>query len=99
MTELTEAPEQRPEPFADPASPSDPETPADGDRIACPTCATHYRPKLTYGECPVCGTSAPGEHAVQRRLDDDTRVTALVVGSMLANLLILAVLGILYLNS
>ena len=69
------------------------------EQAVCATCSTPYRPILTLGECPVCGTPAPGEFEVPRPLDNDTRITVLVVGSMVANLLILAVLGILYLNS
>lgn len=74
---------------------------SDEPTVVCATCATGYKVRLTLGECPVCGT--PADHVegvkIPRRIDSETRTTALVVGAMVANLLILAVLAVLYLSS
>ena len=68
---------------------------------SCWVCATTYRPKLTAGECPVCGRPTDGlpASALPSSLDPDTRVTLMVVAAMAANLLILAVLAGMYLTS
>lgn len=63
--------------------------------IACSRCEVDYHPKLTAGECPVCGEVPTDVDAslLPRPLDDDTRMTALMVSTMALNLVILAVLA------
>lgn len=70
-------------------------------RTTCWVCGTGYRPRYTAGACPVCGRPADRvpDAAVPRTLDPDTRITALVVGSLLVNLLVLGALAVLFLTA
>lgn len=70
-------------------------------RVACARCGVAYRPRLTHGACPVCGEEPVGidPALLPRPLDDDTRITAILVATMAANLGILAVLAVLFLRA
>ncbi len=66
-------------------------------RVACPTCAAPYAPRLTDGRCPVCDTAAPGGAPLPRTLlpDPDDRLLAIVGVATIANVLLLGLLAVL----
>ncbi len=61
--------------------------PADApDRLTCDRCTARFDPRLTRGDCPVCG--ATGDAAFARTTDDEDRPIALAVAAMAVNLLV-----------
>lgn len=69
--------------------------------VDCQRCGVGFRPRLTDGACPVCGELPvdADPSLLPRPLDDDTRVTAIIVVTMAANLVVLALLAAAFLGS
>lgn len=69
--------------------------------VTCARCAVDYRPRLTAGVCPVCG-EVPVDvdpRLLPRPVDADTRMTAIIIATMAANLVVLALLAVAFLGS
>ena len=56
------------------------------ERLVCTRCTAAFRPRLTHGDCPVCG--AVGDPGWHRAGDDDDRPITLAVAAMALNLLV-----------
>lgn len=67
--------------------------------LRCSHCDVEYRPKLTRGECPVCGTVPEDVDPtlLPNAIDADTRVTGFIIATMALNLVILSVLAVAFL--
>lgn len=70
-------------------------------QVGCPRCGVAYRPSLTAGTCPVCGTRPPGAQAHRPRAweGSDDRLLAIVVVATIANVLLLSLLAVLVLRA
>lgn len=72
------------------------------ERHPCDRCGARYRPRLTRGDCPVCGLAAPAalrpDPGAFATLDPDTRMVVLVAAATVGNLLVLAVLALVLLR-
>lgn len=71
--------------------------PADAERVRCDRCGARFASALTGGECPLCGlvVAAHDVDPLRAALEDpDRRMTLIVLGFTLANVLLLAVIAL-----